>query len=239
VIVQAIAGLVTVRLRNQVDQTTAALNQSRDEQERMLLADEESRKQISGLLLDLGQAGLITSYLELQMLASDKTSEGKQRIKSIVERLENLRSMDVRSVAYVLSPNLADYDLFTALDELATQYETVKTTIITFDPKIDSLRDSMGEKILLGTYRVIEQDLLVVVGHGHPRNCAVTVDLNSLNDILILVQDDGVGFQRGPSRQGGGSALISTWTRSLEGSWGWNDNEFGGAILTACTPISF
>jgi signal transduction histidine kinase len=239
VIIQSIAGLVTRRLSNQVRQTQEALAQSRDEQERMLLADEESRKQISGLLHDRVQAGLIASCLELQMLAMDRSSEEKQRITSIVERLENLRSMDVRSVARVLSPNLADVDLVTALDELATQYESVMTTRFTVDPKIDGLRDTMGERVLLGTYRIIEQGLLNAAGHGRARNCEVTVDLTTDKEILISVRDDGVGFQGGPIRQGVGGALISTWTRSLEGSWAWNDDEGGGAILIARIPTRF
>jgi signal transduction histidine kinase len=238
VIIQSIAGLVTRRLSNQVRQTQEALAQSRDEQERMLLADEESRKQISGLLHDRVQAGLIASCLELQMLAMDRSPEEKQRITSIVERLENLRSMDVRSVARVLSPNLADVDLVTALDELATQYESVMTTRFTVNPKIDGLRDTMGERVLLGTYRIIEQGLLNAAGHGRARNCEVTVDLTTDKEIVISVRDDGVGFQGGPIRQGVGGALISTWTRSLEGSWDWNDDEEGGAILIARIPIS-
>jgi signal transduction histidine kinase len=237
IIVQAIAGLVTRRLSNQVRQTQDALDRSRDEQERMLLAEEESRKQIAGLLHDRVQAGLIASCLELQVIAERSDEREKQRIDSIIERLEALRSMDVRSVARVLSPNLADVDIVTALEELASQYEPVMTTVINVDPKIDGLREAMGDRVLLGSYRIIEQALLNAAGHGRARRCMVGVHLPTDKEMTITVIDDGVGFTGGPIREGVGGALISTWTRSLEGTWSWRDADGKGAILEARFPL--
>ena len=238
IIVQSIAGLVTRRLSNQVLQTKTALDESRDQQERMLIAEEESRKQIAGLLHDRVQAGLIASCLELQVIAERSDESEKQRIDSIIERLEALRSMDVRSVARVLSPNLADVDIVTALEELAAQYEPVMTTVINVDPKIDGLREAMGDRVLLGTYRIIEQALLNAAGHGRARRCMVDVQLPTDEEMTITVIDDGVGFTGGPVREGVGGALISTWTRSLEGSWSWRDADGQGVILEARFPIA-
>lgn len=236
-LVQAIAGLVTLRLGNQVVATEDALRQAREEQERLLLADEESRSQIAALLHDRVQAGLIASCLELQLIAAGSSDSERRRIDAIVERLENLRSMDVRSVARVLSPNLDDVDLLTTLEELAGQYESVMVTKITIDPKIDGLREVMGERVLLGAYRIIEQGLLNAAGHGRARHC--TVDVQMLDDhiITITVTDDGVGFAKGPIREGVGSALIGTWARSLHGTWSWRDAEGQGGVLEARFPV--
>lgn len=236
-IAQAIAGLVTLRLSNQVVVTEDALHQAREEQERLLLADEESRSQIAALLHDRVQAGLIASCLELQVIASRSSDSERERIDAIVERLENLRSMDVRSVARVLSPNLDDVDLLTTLEELAGQYESAMVTKITIDPKIDGLREVMGERVLLGAYRIIEQGLLNAAGHGRARHC--TVDVQMLDDhmITISVTDDGVGFVKGPLREGVGSALIGTWTRSLHGTWSWREADGQGAVLEARIPV--
>lgn len=230
-VANGIAGVVTVRLQRQVDATQDALALVREQQQLMLEADEEARRQVSALLHDRVQAGLIAACLELQVLAKDCSPSDRKSLDAVVERLENLRALDVRRAARALSPDVHDLDLHTALEELAVQYEPAMATSVSVDASLDQDRDGDSEELALAIYRIVEQALLNAAAHGRAEHVHVSITEQD-RVITVEVHDDGpgVGTQGSP---GLGSALLTTWTRIYEGDWHLADSPQGGAVLTA------
>lgn len=230
--VAAVLGSITTRLKLQAREIEAALEIAREQQVQIIAADEEARRQVALVLHDRVQAGLITSCLELQALAVDLDAESRARLEPMISRLEQMRTFDVRSAARVLSPNLEDIDLQTALEELALQFEAVITIDIEVDPAMDLDRAVLGSGLPLAVYRIVEQGLLNTVVHARASRIDVRVRRTETG-CMLTIADDGVGVRLGA--QGGlGSTLVTTWARAMQGAWHWESGRDGrGTALVA------
>lgn len=210
-IMLALLGASQRRLQQQVDRADAALAVTQAQAEALLAADEEVRQQVSLLLHDRVQAGLIAACLQLRRtLGSDDQRD--EQVRQVADKLEQLRALDVRRAVHALSPNLREVDLLTALDELADTYRPAMTidVEVSDDP-------SIPEPLRLGIYRIVEQALLNAAVHGQAKACRVAVTGDRLG-LVVDVTDDGVG-PAAQSRPGFGSTLIETWCRALGGTW--------------------
>jgi signal transduction histidine kinase len=236
-VIMAVSGAVVVRLQQQVNATQRALQQVRDQQRIMVEADEAARRQIATLLHDRVQAGLIAACLELQMIAQREGTTGQQELRAVIDRLEQLRALDVRRAARALSPSLEDIDLKSALEELAAQYEPSIETRVHVTPMIEERRGTMDEDLPIAIYRIVEQALLNAGAHGHAQH--VWIDVEATADRIDLsVRDDGQGLPLGKQMPGLGSAVMETWTRVHDGSWSLSPSPHGGAVVRAVFPYS-
>ena len=231
-IVNAIAGAIVSRLQKQVNATQKALDLVRDQQIIMVEADEAARRQVAALLHDRVQAGLIASCLELQMVAQRCAPGDSSALRDVIDRLEELRALDVRRAARALSPSLEDVDLKTALEELAAQYEPSIDTLVHVDPSIDDRHDAIDQELLIATYRIVEQGLLNAATHGQAQHVWIDVR-NDRGRFTVTVRDDGSGLATSSPSTGLGLAIVETWSRVLHGSWSLRPHSGGGAELRA------
>lgn len=230
----AIAGAVTERLQKQIVATQEALEESRRQQEQILKADEDARRQVADLLHDRVQAGLIAACLELQSLPDDEAHKDAI-IATIVHRLEQLRGIDVKRAARALSPSLQDVDLHAALRELAMQYGPRMETSVDVASDVE-LRIGDPE-VRLGLYRITEQALMNAAVHGYAQHVDISIRISEGSMIVWEVRDDGRGITS-PHDAGLGSALMTTWMRRLDGTWSLDARDGGGAVCKATIPLS-
>ena len=229
--VAAVVGNLTARLERQVAATEEALALARAQQVQILSADEDARRQAALLLHDRVQAGLISACLELRALARDLGPDQRDQLEPTVRRLEELRAVDVRNAVRALSPNLDDVDLQTALEELAMQFEPVLDIEVRVDVEVDRARATLGPRMLLAAYRIVEQALLNTAVHAQATSAQVTVRRTDTG-LIVEVTDDGLGISS--EGRGLGSTIITTWTRAMDGRWGWTGGPHGiGTTLTA------
>lgn len=231
-VVASVLGSVASRLARQVEETQAALTLAREQQVQIIAADEEARRQVAIVLHDRVQAGLITSCMELNGLASELDPRSRARIEPMIGRLEQMRTFDVRGAARVLSPNLEEIDLQTALEELALQFEAVIAIDIDVDPAMDLDRSVLGSGLPLAVYRIVEQGMLNAVIHASAGRIDIRVARTD-QGCRVMIIDDGVGIR--PGAEGGlGSTLVTTWTRAMQGEWHWEAGPEGrGTTLVA------
>lgn len=229
-IIMAVTGAITERLRRQIAETDDALALVREQQVIMLEADEGVRRQVAGVLHDRVQAGLVASCLELQMLASNRSGEERNEILSIVGRLEALRALDVKPAVRSLSPDLHNVDLQTAVEELAAQYEPGIGVRVKVSPEVDEQRNSYDPELPLAIYRIVEQALLNAAVHGKPQNVDVVVKQEK-NELVVEVINDGqeISQERHP---GLGTAILNTWSGLFNGTWNLEPLQGGGARLS-------
>ena len=204
------------------------------QQEQILKADEDARRQVADLLHDRVQAGLIAACLELQALPEDEKQKDAT-IVTIVQRLENLRGIDVKRAARALSPSLQDVDLHASLRELAAQYEPRMETSVDVSSAVEE-RVTEPE-VRLGLYRLTEQALMNAAVHGHAQHVDVSIRVTDDSTIVWEVRDDGRGLKDGQTTQGLGSALMTTWMRRLGGQWSLSARDDGGAVCRASIPL--
>lgn len=230
-ILNMLINLATRRLQAQVDATQEALDIAREQQLQILTADEDARRQISSLLHDRVQAELIAVCLELRGVAERLPEAEQAALDPLIQRLETLRSLDLRNVARSLSPDLDAVDLQTAIEELAVPFDASLLVNVFIDDSIDRHRYELGQSLLLACFRIVEQGLLNVAAHAH----ASRVDIRIWCDrdlVRVSVLDDGIGLPPEPVR-GLGSVIITTWVRAMDGDWkyGQRDGSPGTELL--------
>ncbi len=231
-IICTVIGTVVNRLERQIAATQEALDVAREQQVQILTADEEARRQASLVLHDRVQAGLIATCLELRELSRRLPDPEQAQMQPLIDRLESLRSIDVRRAARALSPNLVDVDFRTAVEELAIQYETVFRVDLEIDPALDRASDGRDPQMLLAAYRIIDQSLLNAAAHAQATAVAIAV-VQTPAGCVVRIADDGVGPPLDPAR-GLGSTIMTAWTRASNGSWTMERGANGrGTIVTA------
>lgn len=236
VVIQSVIGATSRRLAVQADRTRVALLQARDHQEQMVEADERVRAQVSSLLHDRVQAGLIASCLEL-LDTADRADQGiRDEITEIVHRLEELRDLDVRRAARALSPDLSDTDLQVSLDTLGLQYAPSMLVTNDVGAGIVAQATRPDANVLLGCYRIVEQALLNAAVHGRARHCHVDVSMAG-GELVVTVDDDGSGLAVPFGPAGLGTALTTTWVRILDGQWSREPSPMGGVRVRAVLPV--
>lgn len=222
-LVNMLIGFATRRVQDQVDATQEALEIAREQQLLILTADEDARRQISSLLHDRVQAELIAVCMEMRNVVHLLPETEQLLLHPLIQRLETLRSLDLRNAAHSLSPNLDSVDLQTAVEDLGMPFEGSLLIHVEIDSSIDESRHELGESLLLACYRIIEQGLLNVAAHAQ----ASQVDIRVWRDrdkLRISVVDDGLGLSEEPPR-GLGSVVITTWVRAMQGDWAYRRRE--------------
>lgn len=227
-LVNMLIGISTRRLQDQVDATQEALEIAREQQLLILTADEEARRQISTLLHDRVQAELITVCMEMRGVVELLPVAEQTKLHPLIQRLETLRSLDLRNVARSLSPDLDTVDLQTAIEDLAMPFEASLLIVVDVDESIDENRHELGESLLLACYRIVEQGLLNVATHAQASRVEIRVSRN-LDMVRVSVIDDGIGLKEDRPR-GLGSVVITTWVRAMQGDWRYKARE--GAMGT-------
>ena len=230
----AVAGAIGSRHYDQVVLTREALKIARDQQINIITADEEARRQVALLLHDRVQAGLLVTCLELRSLSRDLPTDAQSTLNGLVEKLESIRTVDVRSAARVLSPNLEQVDFQTAVEDLAGQYEAVFHTSISIDASAERELEESWPFTALAIYRIVDQALINVAAHADARNVWVEVDKTD-ETFTLKVRDDGHGVQ-GPVQLGLGTTLITTWVRATGGDWSLDSSEEGVTITAVLRP---
>ena len=214
-LVLALLGISERRLKEQIERGDDALAAMTHQAEALLTADEEVRRQVSLLLHDRVQAGLIAACLELRRTMTAKVADDAERdarVARVVDQLEELRTLDVRQAVHALSPNLREVDLVTALDELGETYRPAMAVEISAAEGVVVPHDQR-----LGIYRIVEQSLLNAAVHGQAENCRVNLDRQG-GHVTVQVIDDGAGLPVNPTI-GFGTTVIDTWCRVLGASW--------------------
>lgn len=232
----ALAGYTIRRLSRQARVAEDALSEARAQQTLMLIAEERSRQQIATLLHDRVQAGLITACLQLQRVRGHDPHVDDASIREVVDRLEALRGLDVRSAARALSPDLDAVDPWSALEDLARPYDPGMATRIVVSERLIAERDQVSPDVLLACYRIAEQSLLNAAVHGQATMCEITLDVTGSAQVAVAIEDNGRGLPDEPGTSGFGTAVALTWCRVLGGDWERVSQPGGGVRVSAAFP---
>lgn len=234
-IFHAILGLADVRLRAQVRRADLALAEVERQRAFVLQADERARDEVSRFLHNRVQAGLVTIGMQLRQLEGQITTETAERVASICDELETIRTEDVRQASRALSPDIRNIGLAAALRNLAGQYEPGMNITLVVEGWVSSEGESSGD-CELGCYRIVEQALLNATVHGRARNVDVEV-LSSRDVITMSVVDDDTGLHIEGWNAGTGMAIMDAWCSRYGGTWSVTSTADGSGTRVDATLV--
>lgn len=227
--------------RQQIEQ---ALHASRDELTRLsnalLQAKEQEMTRIARELHDeLGQSltALTMELSHLEAALPIDEPEAAARIRTM-RNLVKASFTSIRRIASDLRPMmLDDLGLVPALEWLSSDFTSRYGVDVRFRAQIDPMQPSAAMSTSL--YRIVQEALTNVAKHA--RATRVSIDLyNSGQDLILCVQDDGVGTT--PEHlahtlpKSLGLLGIRERVRQLSGSVTIQTSTNGGLQLKACLP---
>lgn len=201
------------RLKEQVETTSAALGNSRQELQaltrHLMIAQEDERGRIARELHDdLGQRTALLD-MKLRGIASAVRDELKPLVASAQQDLTDLAA-GLREVSHRLHPSvIADLGLAAALDSLVNDFHQQGLSI---EGSLEEVSTPSVE-VATALYRIAQEALQNV--EKHAPHAPVLVRLQRVNDDLQLsIRDGGPGFSVADVRQRGGLGLISMQERA-------------------------
>jgi signal transduction histidine kinase len=174
-------------------------------------SDEEIRTHASRLLHDRIQSKLMLAGAKLTRISGMLGEEGKLGIQPVIKELEQIRSIDVREVSQLLTPNLAGEGLIGSCENLCSEYQPEVAFTLNFFQDAETL----GEDCKLGLYRITEQAVINSIKHGPARRVFISVGKMSNGELLLEIADDGPGADS--MKSGTGTIVIDAWVSKLGG----------------------
>lgn len=232
--IQATLGATELRLRRQVEQTQRALDEVELQRSRLVETQEQVRNQIAEYLHDNLQTRLVVLGLQMRNFIGTLPKSRTAVANSLLEELERIRGIDVRSAARVLRPELEAISLATALQHLVATYGEAMQVKLDLDKTSGS--PWLPERLKLAVYRIVEQALLNAAAHGKASRVSCTLRVAG-GKIQISITNDGTPP---PSNleAGAGFAVIQSWVELYSGEWRLSARKTG-AELTATLRDDF
>jgi len=172
---------------------------------RILTAHEEERKRIARELHDDTAQAITSILVRLRLL--ERSTEDAAVLKN-VEELRELTSgaLDsVRRMAMDLRPaSLDDLGLVPALQSYAEQFS--QSTPIAVSVEVEGLGRRLPRDVELVLYRVFQEALTNVSKHASAKTALVQLK-RQRNEVTLVIEDDGDGFDPGEYNPTQGSGL--------------------------------
>ena len=213
-ILTAVLGVAADRVTRQMRRTQEALDLVQVQREQLLVADEEARQEVAQYLHDNVQADLVVLAMQLRSQAATLPRQDAERLASVVDELDKVRLLDVRSASRRLTPDIEALGLPASLRELASGYAPAMDVVVSCPHGIAAGMPDLS----LAIYRITEQALLNAATHGHATISEVSIHADPAGGVRLRVTNDGQ--PPGPAPVSGtGTAIIQAWVSRFDGEW--------------------
>jgi signal transduction histidine kinase len=206
----------------------------------VLATQEEERKRISRDLHD--DVGTKLSALKL-FLSSLKTNVEKRQYHQIdqlavnSEQLINETIKDVREMLLNLSPGiLEEFGFTTAIESLITKIN--QTNTIHFNLLVFGIKQNLKKEYELALYRITQELINNVLKHSEAKNVSLQIGQRD-EKIIIMIEDDGKGFDLGKHKDGYGLKNLEARTKLLSGIMNIDSQIGKGTSVAIEVPYKF
>jgi two-component system, NarL family, sensor kinase len=179
----------------------------------VILTQDKERKRIAEDLHDSLGSILSAAKLKLSGLAEATSASGNGQTKSFDDTMNLLDEAvnEMRTISHNLLPaSLLRLGLVAGLQNLFDKISAKSGLHINFNTY--GFRERLDEPVEVSIYRIILEAVNNVIKHARAKN--VTVQLMQYETYInILVEDDGIGFDRDGTLQGQGIGLNNIFSR--------------------------
>jgi signal transduction histidine kinase len=212
------------------------LRRQHDVTRTMIATQESERSRIAGDLHDgIGQllASVRVNLLRLEQSVqdSDRATHAWNRSMELVHRA----SRDVRNISHSLSSStLNELGIESALREIVADVSFAD--VMTFRVDTDGIDASIPEDITLSLFRVAQELILNVVRHSRANEALVQL-IRHDGRVILMVEDNGIGFEPDEPRKGMGTRNVEARVSALNGTVQFDSRPDHGTTVTIEVPI--
>lgn len=183
-----LALVLIVLYRNYNKQKTQRLLQEQQDKsmQEIFNAEQNERIRIARDLHDsIGQKLSVARML----LPRDSHSTELQKIRTYLDET----AQEVRSISHNLIPEILNFGLVKAIEELCDQINATDKIIVEYTPRDEPNTLKLDKRTELSLYRIIQEILNNIIKHSQTNK--LSLDLKSLPGMIqIDIEDKGVGF---------------------------------------------
>lgn len=165
-------------------------------------AKEREQNRISKELHDSVMNDLYGARMQLGILNDSDVKEIKEKRLIYVDLLQEIEQ-EIRTISHDLQSDVIDnqFDYVSLLSNLIQLQNEIGVTLFSFevDPNIDW--DAIDSLVKITIFRIVQESLLNVTKHAKAKECTVYVSLEA-NHLILLIKDDGIGFDVNTTKQG-------------------------------------
>jgi len=210
--------------------------QIRQEQitEAIITGQEKERLQLGEELHDNINQVLATTklYLESALADKDLKREMVREARLLVEKA----MLEIRNLSKsLLPPSLGEIGLLQALDDLAVNIAGLSQLNIRLEHN-DFDEKSLSETLKLTIFRIVQEQLNNIIKHAQAKEVLVSVELKK--SLVLIVKDDGIGFNTTTKRKGVGLRNISSRAEINNGRVHIDSQPGKGCVLTVRFTIN-
>lgn len=205
--------------------------------EAVITATEEERKRIAKDLHDgIGQqlSGLKLAWQKLSSDLQPKASQEAERMDELGDILDETCS-EVRSISHQMMPKaLSEMGLVPAIDDMLRK--SIGPTEIQYRFEHFKAEGRFKESIEIGLYRICQELINNVIKHSGATELSVQLFRNK-DHLVMVVEDNGKGFDMAKSADGIGLMNISGRLNSVHGDVNYEPSPGSGTVATIRVPV--
>ena len=171
-----------------------------------------------------------------QELDRDAT-EGRERIREIREQIASI-SQEVHAISRQLHPSiLEDLGLTSAIESECSRYAQHEGISIEYAHR--DIPSELPKGIALSLYRIAQESLRNVAKHARTSSARISL-VRVDNEILLRIEDDGIGFELAGAKRklGVGLASMEERARMIQGDLTIRAECGKGTSISVRVPLS-
>lgn len=229
--------ITVICIARNISETKAFEKQNR---EALIQGQENERTRISRELHDgLGQ--LFTAIkLNLQSLKSELDPKSNENVLERVQTLEDNVAVafgEVKNISRNLMPDvLRQFGLKPAVQDLLTTWDS--TNDVKISVEFIDMEHRFSAEIEKALFRMCQELVNNAIRHGKPSHIFVQL-INHGKSIVLMVEDDGNGFDTGKVFKGFGLRNIKSRVEVFEGSVDIDSAPNKGTVTTVEIPLTY
>ena len=242
-------GLLANHLAKMVDRRREyekGLEEQMESRHRLMQVHEQTRKEVAGLLHGRVQSRLVVLghwLKESQELLKDGPEDGLEKLDKANKLLQEIRDQELRSITRQLYPSIIRTGLPSALNSLADRFRDMFAGELRIDDRMAELespiRPKLNESLRLTVYRVVEEALSNSAKHSQADEATVSLSLSQTQEVLLVVRDNGHGFDPRGAPRGQGLLSMEDYVTALGGAIEVRSAPGIGTTVLASFPASF
>jgi len=176
--------------------------------------------------------------LGLDFLGSEVSEKAITKHKGHVHELHEIEK-EIRAISHELKYELLapEANYIQLIDYLASTQSTVGAFEYHIEQKDDMYWSSISDVVKINLYRIVQEGLQNINKHAKASIVTITFSLKDAT-LGLIIQDNGIGFDRTEKANGIGLENISSRVNKLKGTFAIESNPNKGTHLTVLIPIT-
>ena len=205
-------------LRKQEKASEDIFNLLTEQQKKINQAKETEKTKIAQELHDGVMNALYGIRLNLGFFNSKQDAEAVEKRKNYIEELKKVEA-DIRTISHDLSRNtfFDSSDFNTLLLNLIENQQQISNTRFSYINSDNFKWNKVPNLCKINLYRIFQEAILNVNKYAKAENCIISIQQREQNEIRILIQDDGIGFDTKAKRNGIGHNNMMERVKNIGG----------------------